>query len=309
MPEQQTPALSEQLQSQQRTLPNALLGTVQIEPATTVEQTGLQTAFAQDVSLYELLRTPDNNGKAIPGEYIQNQKAVRRFFVDHFVDGSLYESTESFSDLLQEAHTLAAANDAYNAQTGKQLEKSVHGKFRTGIKTNKRITSAQLVADIAAKYNDPYANVFTQAEPYDTKHNTPELTLLSAKALTGDYVEFGDDGVEVEDYMYVYPAPETITDYINAAYTHGKEACMHIQNGNTQETLEQLARQYQYLVTARPFEQINNSLFMNLVNAQIKLMGMQGIAHGDMDHVAMRFQPDFFVQYFKEQVIAGQATA
>ena len=66
--------------------------------------------------------------------------------------------------------------------------------------------------------------------------------------------------------------------------------------------LDLIARQYQYGANARPFAQINNSLFMELANMQIKLLGYEGMTHAQMDIVAQRIQPKAFSKYFIDRV-------
>ncbi len=62
--------------------------------------------------------------------------------------------------------------------------------------------------------------------------------------------------------------------------------------------LGKIAEHYQYAANARPFEQINNSLFMNEVNTLLKKAGMKSIPHGMLDHAAQRLQPETFKRYF-----------
>jgi hypothetical protein len=42
------------------------------------------------------------------------------------------------------------------------------------------------------------------------------------------------------------------------------------------------------------FEQANNSLFMNLANAMLRLSGLQGISHGDLDERSSHFNGDYW---------------
>lgn len=51
---------------------------------------------------------------------------------------------------------------------------------------------------------------------------------------------------------------------------------------------QEIGRFYHVAVNARPFGNINNSLFMTQVNFLLRLIGHRGMLHGDIDHLFMR---------------------
>ena len=81
-----------------------------------------------------------------------------------------------------------------------------------------------------------------------------------------------------------------------------KEALALIEQGAPQDKiLAKIAEHYQYAANARPFGQINNSMFMNEVNTLLQKAGMKTMPHGMLDHLAQRLQPEAFKKYFIDE--------
>ena len=59
-----------------------------------------------------------------------------------------------------------------------------------------------------------------------------------------------------------------------------------------------MAEHFQYAANARPYSQINNSLYMNEINTLLQRAGMKVMPHSNLDVVAQRLQPETFKKYF-----------
>jgi hypothetical protein len=102
--------------------------------------------------------------------------------------------------------------------------------------------------------------------------------------------------------QHFYPDGKYMPAYFDQMQRTAKEALDLIKNAAPQdEILRKLAEHYQYAANARPFGQINNSLFMNEINTLLQKAGMKPMPHGILDHVAQRLQPDAFVEYFIDE--------
>lgn len=273
----------------------SLVSRVDDIPKVSPKETEDNTAFAKQVENHELTRTPDNDGRPLNQEYINNQTRVREFFVDSISDGSLYsdESQANFSLKIQVAHGIANKNDVYGRVGAGSLDVK-NGKFRSdrGGLRNKRESQARGVATIANKYGDPYSQRFSSSEDMKVR-------------LAGIPDEFLPvDNNDYSGYMFFYPSSEAIPAYMEQINKLGNEITKLTgsENNNKQQIVELIAKQYQYGAIIRPFNQINNSLFMNLANAQLKLLGFRGISHANLDLAAQRLQPDAFTKLFLDSV-------
>lgn len=264
-------------------------------------------SHAYKVDLDELVRQPGNQGKVLDFEYVTNQTDVREFIVDSFVDGTLYGQTgEDFTRNLIEMHELAARGNVYNRVGGGGRDKftsDMHGEIRHDRqrKYNYRFNKAFDVADTVRRYDDPYAHRFDVGAPERVDMQLPGI---SPENQAVDIYKGRDVSEKDGKYMFLYPPGDAMPEYMEQINVLGNQISekMRADVVDAQEVLELIARQYQYGAIARPFQQINNSIFMNLVNAQIKMLGYDGISHGNFDYVAQRMQPENFVKFFKEIV-------
>lgn len=76
-------------------------------------------------------------------------------------------------------------------------------------------------------------------------------------------------------------------------------------NLSMDDQLRLIGEFYQYGAISRPFNEVNNSLFMNMVNGLLEQRGLTPIEQGFMDFAAMRMQPDEFTTFFRQQVQAA----
>ncbi len=258
--------------------------------------------FAKQVELFELTRKPDNDNLLVDEVYISNHTSVRRFIVDSIKKGTLYGigETEEFSENLKHIHLIANKDSVYS-RVG-QGRHSVHpGEFRKrdSVPFNRRLEEANEVAIISSKYGDPYANRF-----YET--GTKKVILPGIPEKYSPY----DITYESGEYIFFYPSGKAIPLYLSEINSLGIEITKEIdcEKGHRLQVLKLIARQYQYGAILHPFWQVNNSIFMNLANAEIKLLGYQGISHYNLDIAAQRMQPKNFVPYFVDTVLGKNSS-
>lgn len=270
----------------------------------------VDTEGARNVEDNEIVREAGNKGNEIDEQYRHNQQVVRSYLLDQFTSGNLYKGS-NFTDSIRQAHRLAAAGDVYR-RVGRQDKDNRYdaespGRLRTWEATSSRVVQARRATAIAARYHDDYAYFFvTQPEGGNAsvKH-TVNLEGIDLDNLPVEVLTYGEDK---NKYEYDYAPPEAIPQYLQRITLLGKEFSDEISKTqpNIDRALDLIARQYQYASIARPFDQINNSLFMNLANMQVKLLGLRGVTHQEMDIVAQRLQPDNFSRYFTDQVVSQQ---
>ncbi len=70
-------------------------------------------------------------------------------------------------------------------------------------------------------------------------------------------------------------------------------------SAETQEVMNQVADYYHTMVNARPYQQINNSMYMNQVNSLLQSKGLPRMTHGHLDHLAHRTDFEDFRAIFK----------
>ena len=98
-----------------------------------------------------------------------------------------------------------------------------------------------------------------------------------------------------------YPNPKYIHQYLSMLKKILQKITGYTDcSGNI--LLSSIALYYQYAINTHLFENINQSLFANQMNALLQLFGYNPIEHGILDFVAMRLQPENFVTYFIDEV-------
>lgn len=256
------------------------------------------TKYALNVRKFELTRSVDNDGRELDKIYIENQTMVRELFIQKLLSGEIYNMGDSsnFVKILKRAHELANREKVYSIVGKGSLEVNP-GYFRTGQNPiNHRKSEAYEISKIAKRYNDPYAERFLTKES-----SSVVLKEIPEQFLPSDYGKFNN-------YIFYYPDSRAIPTYMNKINEIGLKI-MELANTdhpNPEELVELIANQYQHGAIIRPFSQVNNSLFMNLANAQLKLLGFPAIPHDELDLAAQRMQPKNFSKYFLDNVrIAG----
>jgi hypothetical protein len=105
--------------------------------------------------------------------------------------------------------------------------------------------------------------------------------------------------------LHFYPPGKHLQVYFDQAADHLFQAKKMISEGKTLEAQKEIGRYYHVMVNARPYDQINNSVFMNQTNYLLKLTGHPGISQGELDHLFMRLNSKQVDQIWP-QVLEGK---
>ena len=243
----------------------------------------------------ELVRYTGNNGKSINADYIRTSREARQYLLDAIESGKYTESLESYIETMNKMHIVSAkgkngTSDWYS-QVGEGSINVNPGVIRgEGTPLNSRTTEAGWIESIAKKYGDPY--------------RADQSSKVKLEGIPDDYLP--QDVAYGVIYQHIYPNGKSLKNYYyKEMHRTSKEALDLIKNGASKnEILAKLAEHYQYAANARPYGQINNSLFMNEINTMLTKAGMKTIPHGILDHAAQRLQPDTFKRYFIDQYYA-----
>lgn len=238
----------------------------------------------------ELCRVAGNDGKELNINYLENSAQTRLFFNNRIEGNTFAPDFETYKLNIETAHKLAyggaTGENLYYMKNGELLKMEAGREHQYSQLSNNYVEKAQDVDAIAQKYGDEYSS---------TSISSPKLKGIS------------DDALPVNMFtQHKYPDSKHLDQYFQQMYRTANEAEQMIKRGiktpaEKKAFLEKLAEHYQYAANARPFEQINNSLFMNEINTMLSKAGMATMPHGILDHAAQRLQPDTFKKYFIDQ--------
>lgn len=257
----------------------------------------------------ELVRKPHHNGEILPRAYAENSRDVRNHFNCAIDNGTYLDSYESYVETMNNAHRLAysgkSGKNLYYAKDGKPYTMEA-GKWRTEGITHKRgidgyYFSDESIEKIAQRYNDPLQEVMNMGNV--NKTSRVKLKGIPEKYQPKDTWELDEfDGFMMDCANYTghtYAPPEALEMYHREMYRTAQEAIRRIKNCESEKRiLEILAEHFQYAANARPYSQINNSLYMNEINTLLQRAGMKVMPHSNLDIVAQRLQPETFKKYF-----------
>lgn len=249
----------------------------------------------------ELCRTKGNNGQPVSDVYIKNNELAREVFLRGILTHKSTDSFQGYLETLNQAHKMACCGSGlYYTSDAKllkyeELQPGVQRKFDK--LRNTRIDEATEVEKIAKNYGDEY-RVARDIQRV-------RLSGISKYALPYDVNIYGL-------YSHTYPDGRYMDEYNYRLYeTHCEiiEEIENYKNGTVspETLLKKIAQHYQYGANARPYEHINNSLFMNEVNTYLQLAGMPKMTQGEyLDHAAQRLQPKNFANYFIDYYLENQ---
>lgn len=250
----------------------------------------------------ELVRNVGNNGKPINAKYVKTSREARQYLNDAIESGNYTKSVDSYIETMNDMHVVSAkgksGNDFWYNEAGQGGIPVNPGVIRErGSMYSPRYRQAMGVEDIAKQYGDPYRVPKAPGESIKVRlDGIPDKYLPECKY----DVNPGSGYVE---YFHIYPDGKSLKSfYYKEMYRTSKEALELINSGASQnQILGKLAEHYQYAANARPYGQINNSLFMNELNALLSKAGLKTIPHGELDIAAQRLQPNTFKRYFIDQ--------
>ena len=250
-----------------------------------VKNEGGQISITNTVNESEFARYKGNNGKEMDYRYIQNSMEAKERFSSAIDSGEYLFNVDSYTQVMNDAHRLSyqgsSGTNKYYMKKGELLEMTP-GEFRNGGAGSNYIEEAREVEAIAKKYGD--------------KYSTTDIAKVKLKGIP-------EEGLpENLGSNHMYPDGAYMNNYYEQMHRTASEAMDLIKKGASEDKiLKKLAEHYQYAANARPYHQINNSLFMNELNTLLSKAGMKTMPHGKLDHAAMRLQPKAFEKYFMDQ--------
>jgi hypothetical protein len=105
--------------------------------------------------------------------------------------------------------------------------------------------------------------------------------------------------------VHTYPHEAYLKTYYELGADHLYEIRNLIQRGEMTEAREKIGHYYHVMLNARPYDQINNSLFSNQANYLLRLTGHPGFSQGHLDHLFMRMSSDQ-IDRFWPKVLSGE---
>ncbi len=226
-------------------------------------------------------------------DYIQASREARKYMINAVESGYYTAGTDSYIETINGMHRVAAngKNGSLNwYSTAGQGNLAINpGQIRKGGRArNSRLPQAQQVEEIAKRYGDPFRV---------TETSTVRLAEIPTNNLPiNQWVK-----EEGKFYHYYPKGGNDLRPYYAQMQRTAKEAVDLInRQASEEQILEKLAEHYQYAANARPYGQINNSLFMNEVNTLLQKAGLRPMPHGELDIAAMHLQPSTFKKYFTD---------
>lgn len=250
-----------------------------------------QIVIETSLDANELVRVKGNNGKEINSNYVQTSVEAREYLQDAIESGQYTDSFESYVQTMNNMHKVSATgrngNNEWYSQAGNGSNSVNPGQIRgRGYMVNHRTNTAIEAEKIAKQYGDSYR--------VETTKSQVNLKGIPDKYKPTDY-NYGE-------HAHQYPDGEGLGYYYKEMHRTAKETLDLINKGaSEQKILKKIAEHYQYAANARPYGQINNSLFMNEINTLLQKAGLKTIPHGNLDQISMHLQPETFQKYFIDQ--------
>lgn len=250
-----------------------------------------QIVIETSLDANELVRVKGNNGKEINSNYVQTSVEAREYLQDAIESGQYTDSFESYVQTMNNMHKVSATgrngNNEWYSQAGNGSNSVNPGQIRgRGYMVNHRTNTAIEAEEIAKQYGDSYR--------VETTKSQVNLKGIPDKYKPTDY-NYGE-------HAHQYPDGEGLGYYYKEMHRTAKETLDLINKGaSEQKILKKIAEHYQYAANARPYGQINNSLFMNEINTLLQKAGLKTIPHGNLDQISMHLQPETFQKYFIDQ--------
>lgn len=250
-----------------------------------------QIVIETSLDANELVRVKGNNGKEINSNYVQTSIEAREYLQDAIESGQYTDSFESYVQTMNNMHKVSATgrngNNEWYSQAGNGSNSVNPGQIRgSGSMVNHRTNTAIEAEEIAKQYGDSYR--------VETTKSQVNLKGIPDKYKPTDY-NYGE-------HAHQYPDGDGLGYYYKEMHRTAKETLDLINKGaSEQKILKKIAEHYQYAANARPYGQINNSLFMNEINTLLQKAGLKTIPHGNLDQISMHLQPETFQKYFIDQ--------
>ena len=229
-------------------------------------------------------------GAPTVGAYLQNAQAASALFAERIAAAAKPLDGAAFRALCEDMHEVACTGP-----TGTTPYQTAH--YRTDDVKPGVVREGFLHASRphAAKYADLVTRHLGLPPPVDGPVAVRALAGSSAAAphnfVSG--MHFYPDG---DLQPYFDGAAKVLAEILRAP-----PAPYGVANASA-DVVDKIADYYHALVNARPFDQVNNSLFMSQVNVLLQRAGSRPVAHGFIDHVAQRLPGDSFRAVFRAHV-------
>jgi hypothetical protein len=210
------------------------------------------------ISWEELIRNPSQDCPkegSIAWTYWKNCSTIHNSFLKKILSNSL-KSYSSFVTCFEELHS-----HLFPAQVKAQ-------KVRSSVCSNAYPREAEFTYLAAKTLYDPF---FSQR----LKKHSPFLPHISKEDLP----------VNIK-HKHAYPFPKSFPVYL--AEAHKQSLIIQDPSKSIEEKLLSISLFYQYLINSRMFYEKNNSYLMVLANTFLHYLGLKGISHYILDHLAHR---------------------
>lgn len=277
------------------------------------------------ISKVEITRNPEQEEGSIPAAYWLNSAEVRLAFVEGIENRNNLRDEASFTRFVTYLHMIAASGkeiaDArfiWHAQAPEKAERyyysgTIGGELRD-LRFRKpdtyEIVREALKADgfpiISMSGRDAAGKTIEVLDKHGVKSGFRDVFGVNPLGLRKKLVLPGISGGGCpanSKKTHVYPADMYVHEYMEAARKSFLEF-LSVGWGPERkaEAVRKIAKFFQYAINGRPFGNINNSMFMNMVGAMLRMHGLKGISHGILDHMAHRLEPAAFEKVFLFEV-------
>ncbi len=255
--------------------------------------------IAENLNTNELAREFGNGGRPMDSNYVKNSKECREYLLNSIDDGIYTQSVENYMETMNEAHRISHSGvDRQHAY----YERLHPNQYPDGCRIDAGVIKNNSYSPVNGRYREAKA-----LEPFANAHGDSfrvgedsyvELPGISRKNLPHNGIHNYNGR---PTWGHRYPSGTAQKEYFTQMHRTAQEAMDLIKQGASEQAiLSKLAEHYQYAANARPYDNINNSLFMNELNTLLNKAGLKTIPHGDLDFAAMYLQPKTFQKYFIE---------
>jgi len=222
---------------------------------------------------YHLVRNPLRKQSVIFPGYKINYLKAELYFKNIIEHKTTPWTAKEYYQVCNDMHKILLAGQWYN-------KKSLMGKVKGG----------KLRGQTAPKSGRPHVREYAQAiaNKHQVKIKAGALAVRRVKENLPDNPKEGG---------HAYPiGHKGLVAYYKSAVV-SLNALM--KASSSEKKLNCLGDLYHTMINARPFTQVNQSLFMNQINVLLKHMSLSTVHHGHLDHLAHRFDYREFRKLFR----------
>jgi hypothetical protein len=261
-------------------------------------------------SEFQLVRTTDNGGKPLGGAYVTRTERARQYFADFIWDGDgagnipVVLSGSTLKTITQQMHRI---NDYKSGDPGVVHDYHKMSRRPKALEYSERVIKRYPELGIAALPDGRLRikGIPDAAQPININRDPTDPTTtfdVETRKLLAANPRFAGAG------GHIYP--NDTAPY----FARGAEILAQIKygivNGQSASSLHTLIGDYYHvMVNARPFANVNQTIFMNQVNYLLRLTGHDGLLQGHLDHLFMRLDSDQAQLVWKEVLKGSFPTA